>query len=110
MEEILKIINEMIDNYDKRFIESSVYNHYADGARNALQELKAKVSRIELPVKPATCEHCKDCKHFEYSENYNNVGDCNHPKFNEGIIFQYCDDMYVSEDFGCINYESKLSV
>jgi len=74
-------------------------------------ELIDKIAiQVQAGVKPATCGLCKDCKHFEYSQDYNNVGDCNHPKFSEGIMFNHCDDMYVSEDFGCINFESKLSV
>lgn len=53
-----------------------------------------------------TCEKlCKNCKCFKRSQDYNNVGDCEHPKFSDGIIFSHCDDMYVSEDFGCINFE-----
>lgn len=72
-----------------------------------IEQVLAESNQVEVGVKPSTCGLCKDCKHFKYSEDYNNVGDCKHPKFNEGIVFNHCDDMYVSEDFGCINYESE---
>ncbi len=52
---------------------------------------------------------CAECKFYKRDSEYDGLGDCIH----EGvrgerarIIIKYCEEFYISEDFGCIFAES----
>ena len=52
---------------------------------------------------------CKDCKYFKYDTEYGNqgYGSCgNDEVMFQKIIFNYCDEFYITDDFGCIFFES----
>lgn len=72
--------------------------------------LKYKIKEsipIEPPVKPATCGYCKDCK-FWNTENAECTNDVIF--INKEIAIGYISDFKTQNFFGCIKFESKLSV
>lgn len=86
------------------YTENATIKNLAKIILTLIKEIES--SPVEPGVSHATCGNCK---HYKPSEYLSELGDCKHPKFSENIILYNCDDMYVSQDFGCINFESKLS-
>ena len=65
-------------------------------------ESHAPASRVDPLVR------CGNCKHYQPDSEYDDLGDCKNPEVRPTrIILKYCEEFYISKDFGCIFFELK---
>lgn len=50
---------------------------------------------------------CRECKYFVEDSEYKGLGDCSNEKFYRFVVIKGAEEFYLSEDFGCILFESK---
>ncbi len=65
-------------------------------------EKPAQSGQVEAVVR------CGNCKHYQPDSEYKEMGDCKNPEVRPNrIILKYCEEFYISKDFGCIFFEEK---
>lgn len=106
MEELFKELNIKFTayNWHKGFLRPN-------GEKDVAEEIKQEIIEIlshplDCVVKHATCGNCK-----HYKENGYKYAQCHNPKIEDNLILEdYSSIHFINPDFGCINFESKLSV
>ncbi len=97
-----KEINQVADDEkQKDWNELRYADIYKDAFVDGAKWARSKVSRVELPVKPA-CGKCIDCKFYidmDYQKDIQNA--CS----NSNVMFGYIP--MEADKFGCIYFESK---
>lgn len=107
MEELFKELNIKFTayNWHKGFLRPN-------GEKDIAEEIKQEIIEIlshplDCQVKPATCGNCK-----HYDQHTRHIfAQCKNPKLSEQIFLdEYSTIDFINPDFGCVNFESKLSV
>jgi len=67
---------------------------------------------VETHVMPGEASEpvpaCGNCKFYQKDIEYNGMGNCKNTEvMGSRIILKYCEEFYLTEDFGCTRFESK---
>ena len=100
---------ELIDTFIKKWSSWYCLEKQADLLMKAMKREIEEIIEAGQPQEiTKSYGLCKNCKHYKEDIEYDKVGSCTNAKvMGDKLIFNYCEAFFISEDFGCINYENK---